>query len=672
MLKFLRKYNKWILVVGGVLLMIAFTAPQLVQRFGSNADTVVVALVDGEKVRNAELRRAARDIQLLDQFAPGLIRMVFGIENKDSTHWLLLTREARQAGFIQDGASGADWVPELAQIEAFWRLPPELRSSAAQIFANPQFQQMLGVQSPQMIQAAMDQYLAMDGGNTDDSAAHALGRARGVYRMLVAYEQTPRLSGRRALTAATEALDGAYVDYVFLSADLIADGVPEPDEATLAAQYERFKTVRPGEGEYGVGYLDPERIKLEWLKLDTAAIQQAVVPDLVEVSKRWRQNKAAYGEDFDKARPIIESEIRRELAQKAIDDADRIVQAEILKAAKRLQADGRYKKLPEDWAAQRPQLDRIAQAVVDGIKQTHGLTIPLPEVNVRDAHWLTRAEVGSLPGLGNAQLRLGGLTTPLEQFLFSVRGLGAEGPIPLQTGLTHTSPLTDPTGNRYYVTVLDAVPESAPPPEEIRSRLITDAKRIAAFEQLKARADEFRQVAIESGLASVARTVSPAAEPTPDAETETAEPLPGQPQVQERARVARVGSSSPQLDAEAARDQILDAAEALDPTVPPEQFDVAAATVVAPVPQQLGVVVARIVALEPLTVEQFRAAQAQIVNLALAREMESTIGLDSRDRPFSLKRLTQRHRYQSMFGADDYQTPDEDDARTESASGGEA
>lgn len=37
MLKFLRKYQAWIMAVGGSLLMIAFLLPQAIQRFGNMA-----------------------------------------------------------------------------------------------------------------------------------------------------------------------------------------------------------------------------------------------------------------------------------------------------------------------------------------------------------------------------------------------------------------------------------------------------------------------------------------------------------------------------------------------------------------------------------------------------------------------------------------------------------
>ena len=54
MLKFLRKYNQYILVCGGVLLMVAFLVPGALRQLGQNPDRVVVFTIDGHKVRTLD------------------------------------------------------------------------------------------------------------------------------------------------------------------------------------------------------------------------------------------------------------------------------------------------------------------------------------------------------------------------------------------------------------------------------------------------------------------------------------------------------------------------------------------------------------------------------------------------------------------------------------------
>ena len=49
MLKVFRKYNTWILMIGGVLLLIVFLLPQLPQMTGAGVRNPVIATYDGGK-----------------------------------------------------------------------------------------------------------------------------------------------------------------------------------------------------------------------------------------------------------------------------------------------------------------------------------------------------------------------------------------------------------------------------------------------------------------------------------------------------------------------------------------------------------------------------------------------------------------------------------------------
>ena len=62
MLKFLRKYNKWILVVGGVLLMVAFLAPQAIQQMPRLRDPVM-AEYNGQSVKASKLEQADAELR---------------------------------------------------------------------------------------------------------------------------------------------------------------------------------------------------------------------------------------------------------------------------------------------------------------------------------------------------------------------------------------------------------------------------------------------------------------------------------------------------------------------------------------------------------------------------------------------------------------------------------
>src|SRR5205823_12971421 len=123
----------------------------------------------------------------------------------------------------------------------------------------------------------------------EDDGERMMARAAGVLRMMNSYARAARISDRLAAVEARKARDAAVADYVFIPANLFADQVPDPTPAVLQAHFDKYKTVKPGEGEYGIGYLFPARVRIEWLKLDRSLFEKGVTLDPVEVVTRYRQ-----------------------------------------------------------------------------------------------------------------------------------------------------------------------------------------------------------------------------------------------------------------------------------------------------------------------------------------------------------------------------------------------
>ena len=100
MFKFLRKYNKLILAVGGVLLMITFLIPQAITRLSQTAaekKSTFARVGNNQSVSIAEWTRVQREVQLMERLGlrfPGLGAI------QRPAHWFLLVREANQAGLV--------------------------------------------------------------------------------------------------------------------------------------------------------------------------------------------------------------------------------------------------------------------------------------------------------------------------------------------------------------------------------------------------------------------------------------------------------------------------------------------------------------------------------------------------------------------------------------------
>ncbi|MHC5003876.1 MAG: hypothetical protein ACYTJ0_12210, partial [Planctomycetota bacterium] len=96
MFKFLRKYNKWILAVGGTLLMIVFLIPQAFTSLSRGAGTLKATLATvgpdgGEEVTFAEFSQIQQEVTVMRDVGLQVVQLG---RIQDPCHWYLLTREA--------------------------------------------------------------------------------------------------------------------------------------------------------------------------------------------------------------------------------------------------------------------------------------------------------------------------------------------------------------------------------------------------------------------------------------------------------------------------------------------------------------------------------------------------------------------------------------------------
>src|SRR5579862_5765022 len=115
MLKWLRKYNTFILVVGGCLLMVAFLLQSVLNDLGKRGFFGgTVFKVGSHKVTIDSLDQAGRDYNAMCSLLGNsrLLENFFQIESLD--HWYMLEREAEEAGLVggvQDGEGFLDEIP---------------------------------------------------------------------------------------------------------------------------------------------------------------------------------------------------------------------------------------------------------------------------------------------------------------------------------------------------------------------------------------------------------------------------------------------------------------------------------------------------------------------------------------------------------------------------------
>lgn len=639
MLKFLRKYRTLLLAMFIVILMVAFVAPQAIQELGPNPMKKKAGTIAGEPFTVADLQRAASEVRMLESIDPA-IPMLIGLEpGRQPEHWMLLTREAQRAGLVGEGEDGRDWLPEVAMQIVRLTLSRNLGAQAQQYIS-------MFLQSPQVQQeiidrtAAMQSRVAAAAGSamlTEQDGFRALASARGIIRLKDAYVFAARPTANQTVSAARRFRDSATIDYIFLPASALAGESPEPTEEELAAHYEKYASVDPGTGEFGIGYRRPARVKVEWLTIDRNSITGALPVDRVELRKLYESNRTKYPSDYEVERELVKADYMEARTAEIITEVVRIIRAEVLKATRRLEVDGTYKKLPEAWASERPKLEQIAQAVVDSVKTIKGVTIPLPRVESRDAAWSDAQALSALPGIGESVVRLGNVQAPFPQFALQVKELEGNPSLGLQVGLTQIdTPAEDASGNLYFFTVLDARPPS--PPDSIAdvATLRDDWKAIKAYERLVAELGVFETLARTDSLDAVARLVDTGG-------TRLLFPT-------NAVMISRAGAATadPNIQDRTFTDAVMDAVSALDPKLTAEEIlSEPSAVVGVAIPARLGVAIARVREVQPYTIEQFRAEAVGMVAQAAALEVEAVAENIGSINPFTYEEMVKRMRFET-------------------------
>lgn len=649
MTKSLRKYNKWILAFGGALLMVTFLFSGNNNPFQRDPGNMVVAEVTGRSIKQKDRLRAAQEFDALKGFAPMLIEGQLGIKN--DTHWMLLADEAEKAGLVGERADGVSWIPELAQDEVVGEYMARF---------GPQVLRML---SPEMIkgeiekrQATLEQFRPQAAARARlqlEQFDHALSRLRGVVRLVNSYSEAARMSDKAALVEARAQMEGVLADGLAIPASLLADTAPEPADEQVRAHFKQYMTVKPGTGEMGFGYIQPNRVKLEWMTVDAKILADSIVIDPVAVSKKYQLDRKTYPGEYAVEKAKIEQELRLARRDELLREIDSAYTSFVRASTRGMPTEAGVRKLDASWDAKRPTMEQLAAEIVRRVADASGVTVPAPRVESRATTWTRLDRLGSLPGIGRATFQSGARQGRLADVVSTAYEFNPAAPLSLQARVPFDQFLSDSDGNRYYFTILETRAESSPDSvDEIRADVVRDLKELWAFEQLKARLPQLESQAETAGLEAVAATF---ARPTTKDATGKDVPAVPAPEIDRRVSITGERAANSDFNAPEVRDAAIAALHALGPTTAASPDNVAQRTFSAAIPAKRSITIVQILAPTPLAIEDIRLLGRPFVRNMV--QEESRIAAPDAGWPFSFDEVKKRANYRARGGEEEPSAP---------------
>lgn len=601
MFKFLRKYNKLILAVGGVLLMITFLIPQAFKgtRDAGQHNVTIGTFANGDKMTGADLARAQAELQVLERTPYGGVPGLGRIDRPE--HWYLLVHEAEKAGLVP--------TPNADQFEA-------------------------------------ETLAAIGGGEHNSQAiAEALAHLQGVARLVGLYQTNGLYSDRRLKTVAERMLRSVRADMVVIEAKAEA-GDPEPDEAAIKAQLDKYADVLSGTPDSPFGYKVPDQFKLEWLKIPVESVREIVRAspefDTIHQRQHWKKNESKTFPPLDAAQAvpdIVREDLLNKLTKQKTDEISRFVVDLFRQNRRALEEKDGFIVLPADWKQKMLDFQKVAADV-----QAKFPGIALPSYEAIGDRWLVVADLNKIEGIGEARNdKSGGRPMSTGQLVAAAKEFGGSPATPVQQDISGP-PVADNQGSLYFFRLIATQPSHKPASvDEVRGKVVDDLKRIAKFEKLEAQAAEIERLAEKDGLLSVAINFNTIVQP--ETSVYLTQPFFLQQRFQSNMDFGRICSPLPVIGMHRPTvEKLVDYSLTLPKPVPANTLPDSARITVVPDKDHLSLVVAKINASKPLTQEMYEqlAAQNLITQLVMSEEPGSA---DAIKDAFSLKALEKRNSF---------------------------
>lgn len=500
MMKFFRKYNKTLLAVFMVLLMVVFVGGSALQSLLTPTANATIAKSRFGPIKQVDQNRAKDTTQLL-RFM-GYNYELFGGAGKplELVDWVLLTREASDLGATADAAAIESWL---------------LQSAGAD--------QTTGRDQIEVLARRLKV-------KTDHIRA-AIGELLSVQMAQLAISSASVPSEAEVRNVARRILDSVTVDVVLLPGAAFV----EPEETFTAeqmeAQWSPLRDVEPGVG-LNFGYYVPTKLAVQYIKVDPKRIAQDIgIANLESKARRLYDRERADNPLFHRPQEpqdadVVDDEGPQEEKSPYLDwdDAKEAAIALVKENQSRDAAVNLAQWLREYDSERWIDADRDEQTgykitpkevqneeyypeMLDHVPATIGYP---NAVTVTRTDFFASDEAGEIPEIGKANyfsprfalLRLGSLAFRSAPIIPEIpKDAGADRADFLALYQTCSHLLTDEDDNVYLFRIVESQPgHSSESVDEVKTRVEEDLRLLAGLERAEAVSEGLRSCSPEIPL----------------------------------------------------------------------------------------------------------------------------------------------------------------------------
>lgn len=636
MLKFLRQYNQWILVVGGTLLLITFLMPTAIQSCAQQSavsGALWATYSGGQKVTGADLENARQEMLIIELAGSGMLQQLGA--DREPAHWWLLAHEAQQAGLVGDLGDGEALLIAMAA-----RRAEDAKTNGT---ANA-----VGTTPDQLMALFMSESRA-----SRDTVLGALTKMEGVFRLVSLATNVDRISDRRLENTAALASLGMSGNLCVIDARTsTAIEAVAADDAALTAHFTKFADkaapLDTMKGRENFGYRVPDRFKLEWMTIPRASVEASVqnAPELntLALKKRFALDPAKYGAPSDGTAQFatyeatVRSTTLKELVDERMDAIAKFASDQLVLPQRTLKRDGIHFVLPADWSTQMLALEALAQSIATEF------AVPAPSYASSGTDWLVVGDLDTKLGLGGLMTDRFGQPTSISTMILGAKELSKPNDLaPFQANVA-SPPFKSATGDVTFVRMIAAEPSRAAAAlADVRDAVAADVAALSRFEWLEKNEAALAKQAVDEGLEAVAARFG--ASVVPANEIREANPqflqygfrLPGE--------IPGLGQDSKAIAL------LAEKAAKLPFTKDLASVPLAERTFTVPAPDRLSMVVFQISSLSPLTKEAYMTLAASPQSIGLVNDPD--YGINAADL-FSFDALSKRYDFKmSTLEADE-------------------